>query len=389
MTRANRQQWSYSTGERGRNRVRAFAHPVTGRMFLEFSDRGRRTRIALGHRESEAAKAKAEELATALRRGVVPSGHRLKLGTLFDIYVREVTPRKSRSVQGHDRFAARLFLQFLGSDREARTLNRRDWDRFIEWRRDRGDKRGGRVRGSPLRNRTIDYDLEFLRAVLNWAAAARDEQGEPMLDRNPLKGMPRPKDDEPRRPLLADEQYETMLRVSRKVSPLFDLALVLARETGHRLGAVISLRWSDIDLERGVVHWRGQNDKIGFDHETPLTPAAIAVLQRARAERPSIGDAWVFAAVTDSSRQSSRHIFRQWWRQAERLAGITHEAGLGWHSLRRAFATALKHAPLRDLCELGGWKNAQTILKSYQQADHATMRQALATRQRTVRAKPA
>ena len=43
----------------------------------------------------------------------------------------------------------------------------------------------------------------------------------------------------------------------------------------------------------------------------------------------------------------------------------------------------------RTLCELGGWKNARTILKSYQQADHATMRQALAIRQRTVRAKPA
>jgi hypothetical protein len=71
------------------------------------------------------------------------------------------------------------------------------------------------------------------------------------------------------------------------------------------------------------------------------------------------------------------------------LAGITHEAGLGWPSLRRAFATALKPAPLKDLCELGGWKNARTILKAYQQADHATMRQALATRQRTVRAKPA
>jgi integrase len=221
------------------------------------------------------------------------------------------------------------------------------------------------------------------------AAAAWDEQGEPLLDRNPLKGMPRPKDDEPRRPLLGDEQYEAMLRVSRKVSPLFDLALVRARETGHRLGAVISLRWSDIDVERGVVHWRGQNDKIGFDHETPLTPAAIAVLQRARAERPSIGDAWVFPAASDSTRRSSRHLFRQWWRQAERLGGITHEAGLGWHSLRRAFATALKHAPLKDLCELGGWKNAQTILKAYQRADHATMRQARATRQRTVGARPA
>lgn len=61
----------------------------------------------------------------------------------------------------------------------------------------------------------------------------------------------------------------------------------------------------------------------------------------------------MFAAVSDSTRQSSRHIFRQWWRQAERLAGITREAGLGYHSLRRAFATALKHAPLKDLCELG------------------------------------
>lgn len=117
MTRANKQQWSYSTGERGRNRVRAFAHLVTGRMFLEFSDRGRRTRIALGHRDPEAAKAKAEELASALRRGVVPAGHRLKLGALFDIYVREVTPRKSRSVQGHDRYAVQLFLQFFGADR--------------------------------------------------------------------------------------------------------------------------------------------------------------------------------------------------------------------------------------------------------------------------------
>src|SRR5260370_29049932 len=154
----------------------------------------------------------------------------------------------------------------------------RGWDRFIEWRGRCGDKRGGQVRGSPVRNRRINYDLEFLRAVLNWAAAARDEQGEPLLGRNPLKGMPRPRDDEPRRPLLADEQYETMLRVSRTVSPLFDLALVLARETGHRLGAVISLRWSDIDFERGLVPWRGQNDELGSDHETPLPPAAIAEL---------------------------------------------------------------------------------------------------------------
>jgi hypothetical protein len=62
-------------GERGRNRVRAFVHPKTGGLFLEFADGGTRKRMALGHRDRGAAKAKAEELAAALRRGGVPPTH--------------------------------------------------------------------------------------------------------------------------------------------------------------------------------------------------------------------------------------------------------------------------------------------------------------------------
>ena len=50
---------------------------------------------------------------------------------------------------------------------------------------------------------------------------------------------------------------------------------------------------------------------------------------------------------------------------------------MGWHSLRRKLATELKHIPLTDLCELGGWKTAQTILMCYQQPDQQTMRRAL------------
>lgn len=60
MARQPPKQWSYTSGEKGRNRVRAFAHPVTGRMFLEFREAGRRTRVALGHRNCEAAKVAAE-----------------------------------------------------------------------------------------------------------------------------------------------------------------------------------------------------------------------------------------------------------------------------------------------------------------------------------------
>lgn len=50
MTRARKKGWSYSTGERGVNRVRVFEHPATGRIFLEYTEEGARKRIALGHR---------------------------------------------------------------------------------------------------------------------------------------------------------------------------------------------------------------------------------------------------------------------------------------------------------------------------------------------------
>ena len=36
LTRA----WSFSTGERGVNKVRAFTHPKTGTLYLEFSEHG-------------------------------------------------------------------------------------------------------------------------------------------------------------------------------------------------------------------------------------------------------------------------------------------------------------------------------------------------------------
>ena len=54
--------------------------------------------------------------------------------------------------------------------------------------------------------------------------------------------------------------------------------------------------------------------------------------------------------------------------------------GLGWHGLRRKFATELKQVSLKDLAHLGGWKDPQTILKCYQSAEEESMRAALAER---------
>ncbi len=130
MTQAKK-RWSYSTGERGRNRVRVFEHPATRGLFLEVYDTGRRKRIALGHRDRELAKAKAEEVAMALRRGDSPVRDELTLRTLFDNYLCEVTPGKSPSSRQNDRHTAKLFHEYFGAERKIVTLSRRDWDAFI------------------------------------------------------------------------------------------------------------------------------------------------------------------------------------------------------------------------------------------------------------------
>ena len=85
MRRAKRKQhWSYVTGERGRNRVRAFEHSETGRIFLEVrepvarGERARTRRVALGHSARERAKAAANLSRRPFRQqlsGAYSTGH--------------------------------------------------------------------------------------------------------------------------------------------------------------------------------------------------------------------------------------------------------------------------------------------------------------------------
>ena len=97
----------------------------------------------------------------------------------------------------------------------------------------------------------IAQNLKTVAAVLNWATMAGDGEGGYLLERNPLKRFPFPIEASPRRPMLSQEQYQATLEAAGCVSPLFELALVLAHETGHRIGSIRLLRWSDVDLEDG------------------------------------------------------------------------------------------------------------------------------------------
>jgi len=376
MSRSQRAA-SYITGEKGRNRVRTFADPRTGLFYFEYRDgQGKKARTALGHQDFEKAKGQADELAARLRRPTVLDLDSISLGELFDNYIREVTPTKGASKQSHDRRTAQLILEVIGSTKRAGEITHRDAARYVAERRRRGDLRKGKtIRGRPLRGRILGYDIRFFKAVLTWGVNSG------LLSRNPLAGFTVAVEAAPRRPVLTAPQYEALLGISEQVQQLFRTALILTHETGHRIGAVRHLRWEDLDLEHQLVRWRGEHDKQGYEHETWLTSAAIEALRAARRSQCVISE-WVFPSPTDPGRSVSRHLLRNWWQRGEALANLAAEAGRGWHSLRRKFATELKLVPLKDLCALGGWKSPETVLTCYQQADAVTMQRALDSRQR-------
>ena len=131
-----------------------------------------------------------------------------------------------------------------------------------------------------------------------------------------------------------------------------------------------------------MIRWRGEHEKTGYEHRTPATAEAIAVLEEARKRNPGIGDTPVLPAPKDPSKSVSRSLARDWWKKAQKLAGLEPVRGRGWHSLRRKFASDLMDQPLKVLCELGGWKTAQTVLQCYQRADEEQLRNALEQRRR-------
>ena len=383
MARTKRSRRSYGAGEWGRNRVRVFPDAKTGLYQMEWRENGRRLTRSLKHRDWRRAKQQADEFAAGFAEvngRKEPESEPLTLEGLFDIYGEEVTPTKAEASQRSDRAAMRMFLRFFGRDRRPETLSQRDWDRFIR------ERRAGKVGPSrrPVSDRTVERDLRFLLAVLNWAARSRDEHGGLFIDFNPLRGLRVPKVKNPTRVVLSGEEYEALLRVSRQVGWRFRVAPVLAHETGHRIGAIRKLRWPDINCEDRTILWRAEHEKTGYEHRTPVTAEAIGALEEARSHNRGAGDAPVLPAPRDPSTCVSGALVAAWWKSAERRAGLEPKRGRGWHSLRRKFATDLMDLPLKVLCDLGGWKEAQTVLRCYQHTDEVQLRTALDSRPRKV-----
>lgn len=121
------------------------------------------------------------------------------------------------------------------------------------------------------------------------------------------------------------------------------LALILVvYNTGVRISAVMSILVEDLDLVRGTVLIRAENQKDKEDQEVSLIPETLAALQLVKPERLTrLFQEWPF----DKAKATGTHRKHRWSTLTHHLSVLLEAAGLPttrrdkFHKLRKTFCT--------------------------------------------------
>ena len=174
------------------------------------------------------------------------------------------------------------------------------------------------------------------------------------MESNPMSRVPKGKEPRGRVRYLDDAERERFLEACRRSSQhLLYPAVVLSMSTGGRQGEILSLKWKDIDLKRGVITLHEtKNDE---RRAVPLTGHALEVIRILRTEHPTVFD-WVFPGQGGRKPIDLRVPFVK----ALKEAGITD---FRWHDLRHCTASylAMNGASLAEIAAVLGHKQLDMV----------------------------
>jgi integrase len=328
-------RWTRSLGERG-VRVRLFQMRKGGTFYRDVWVPGRgKDRRCLRTRH----RGKADRLGRALlaalmtqdTESVVPET--LTLSVLWRRYQHKCQAFLDNTARTRNDAAARakVLLAYFGANRDVRALTADDQAAYAAARRAGGIVIGKDQATRPVRARSAEGDLALLHMMLNWAATVR-VHGKRWLDGNPLAGVRREREENPRRPVATWDRFRATRRAMQKLARRaetdaervrwikLELALVLAGGTGRRLGSIRQLRWDDFDWTASTIRWRAEADKKRRESVVPLPPKLAAEVRQFRRRLGVLGG-WVFVAELNPNVPMDRHLFDKWLAHAR-----THRA---------------------------------------------------------------
>ncbi len=380
-------KWTRSLGERG-SRVRLFEKRRNGVFYREVWIPGDGyDRASLYTNDRDVAERLGRELLANLLKGeAIEAAGKVTLGQLWERYRTQCVAHLDNKARTQKDYASRasVLIGFFGEHCDVSSLTERDQAAFVRMRLAGGIRRQDGNVTAPVTNRSVEADLAFLHSMLKWATTVRLSTGPRLLDRNPLEGIRRPREKNPRRPVATWERFQAtraaMARLAGSSSKeiernrwiKMELALVLAEATGRRLGSIRQLRWEDIDLDHAQICWRAEADKKGRESIVPIPSKLIDELRVFRRKLGAVGG-WVFSGERKPEQPMDRHLFDKWLAVAERTADLPKLNGGLWHPYRRKWATERKHLSLTDVAEAGGWKDTETLLTCYQQPDRESL----------------
>lgn len=171
---------------------------------------------------------------------------------------------------------------------------------------------------------TVLHYLKFLRHVLN--IAVRDGK----LERSPFVRVELPKVTANRtRCLTPDEETKVLKALGPTHGPWARLAIL----TGMRKSEQFGLRWTDVDLEQGLITL--PQTKAGGVQYVHLNEEAKATLRSLDSWQRSV---WVFPSENPARPIDGRNFYGRVWMPAVEKAKIEWAT---WHDLRHTFASRL------------------------------------------------
>src|SRR5207247_3956086 len=215
--------------------------------------------VSLGHRDRERATRDAAEMVRLRDAGEWSDPRSLTLGILVARYLAENTHARDGSLKtehyrrGCERYAKYL-IDWFGADTPVIELTPERMAGYATARR------SGQINGRAVGATAVHQDIKLLKSMMKWATGV-DNNGPPLVDRNPLTGFAVPKTRNPIRPMIEAETVEQLMAVADRVTQLLPLLITLMDSTGRRLSSVLGLRWDDFDFEKRTMPWRAGVDK--------------------------------------------------------------------------------------------------------------------------------
>lgn len=211
---------------------------------------------------------------------------------------------------------------------------------------------------------TMTITHHHLKAMFNQAVEAG------LLTKNPMKRVSAPKgESEARKPL--EKRHIKALLAYAADKPFLGRMIRLALATGMRRGEMCALRWSDIDLETGIIHVSRTVVRVGASEyeKKPKTAKSIRLIRMTKS---------LWDELKECAGEPNQHVLKTVYgsrptltymtsAMKEALRAIGLDEGYCLHSTRHAHATHLlrEKMPLKAVSERLGHANVEVTLAVY------------------------